>query len=69
MIELKHSKRDNTKSFTIATAEKALRQAIDKRKNGFKGFSHWVLPDNSGYKLDNGKLIQLPKKKKSDGDH
>ena len=68
MIKLKHSKRSTTKSFTIKAAEKVLRDAIDKGKRGFKGFSHWVLPDNSGYKFDNGQLIQLPKKKKGDGD-
>lgn len=66
-IDLKHSKNNITKSFLIVAAEKALREAIDKRKKGFKNFSHWVLPDNSGYKLDNGKLIEV-KKKKSDGD-
>ena len=66
MIELKHSKYGTTKSFAIKVAEKALRDAIDKGKRGFKGFSCWVLPEGSGYKLDNGKLVQLPKKKKVD---
>ena len=67
MIDLKHSKHGTTKSFTIKVAEKALREAIDKRKNGLKDFSHWVLPEDSGYKIDNGQLIKsIVKKKKAD---
>lgn len=66
MIELKHNKNNTTKSFPIELAEKALRKAIEKSKNGLKGFSCWELPSDSKYKFDNGKLIQIPKKKKVD---
>ena len=66
MIDLKHSKHGTTKSFTIKVAEKELRQTIDKVKRGLKDFSHWVLPEDSGYKFDNGKLIEAKKSKKSE---
>ena len=67
MIRLRHSKRSSiTKSFTIQIAEKELRKAIDKAKRGFKESSHWQLPVDSGYKLDNGKLIEVKKVKKSE---
>lgn len=66
MINLKHSKRSITKSFTKKVAEKELRTAIDKSKRGFKlkDFSHWQLPEDSGYKFDNGSLIEVKRKQR-----
>ena len=62
MINLSHSKYKTLQSFTIKAAEKELRLADDKSKRGFGKCSHWVLPDDSGYKLDNGKLIEVKRK-------